>query len=275
MSLASAQRALAKANRDTLQKSAKGKIAGGLIEGAADLATGIYDLANEAFDFEGNKNAWEDYAAGQEYLGIEKPNEPMKRSQRYLKRPGEVYEGSVKVAGRNKSFTAGEMSSVGSLARSDMRGTYENILGGDLASKVGTPYSAIAGPKSTSGLDGGKKNGLSVKEIMGERKPFEAERPDGTGLQAGKPMFSQVGADERKYSQFESPVSGHPTLAPIADENQYQLGTKSGNQKLEKFLRTEKGMKGKGLSSMIPGWGALTEQERLDKALEFGYSPGQ
>ena len=34
-------------------------------------------------------------------------------------------------------------------------------------------------------------------------------------------------------------------------------------------------MKGKGLSSMIPGWSGMDETERLNKLSELGYSPGQ
>ena len=60
MSLATAQRALAKANRDTLQKTASGKIASGIMEGLAEASETAVGMA-DSLGITKNMNAWEDF----------------------------------------------------------------------------------------------------------------------------------------------------------------------------------------------------------------------
>jgi hypothetical protein len=282
MSLATAQRALAKANRDTLQKTASGKIASGIMEGLAEAGETAVGMA-DSLGITKNMNAWEDFEAGQEYLNMESTG-PKKMSQRLFSNPNEVYSESMKDLGRNKTFSADEISSVGSLARSDLKAAYEGYMDGDLSSTFGSKTNAI----NVESSDIGNTGLFNYDDTLSQRarkdsfnNKVEVKDESGTGITInkegilkGKGLTSTSSLD-RKYTSLEKPEYGDNSLAPIADENQFLIGSTSGNLKAEKFLRDELGMKGKGLSNMIPGWTSMNETEKLDKLQKLGYSPGQ
>jgi hypothetical protein len=282
MSLATAQRALAKANRDTLQKTASGKIASGIMEGLAEAGETAVGMA-DSLGITKNMNAWEDFEAGQEYLNMESTG-PKKMSQRLFSNPNEVYSESMKDLGRNKTFSADEISSVGSLARSDLKAAYEGYMDGDLSSTFGSKTNAI----NVESSDIGNTGLFNYDDTLSQRarkdsfnNKVEVKDESGTGITINKEGIlkgkglTATSSLDRKYTSLEKPEYGDNSLAPIADENQFQIGSTSGNLKAEKFLRDELGMKGKGLSNMIPGWTSMDETEKLDKLQKLGYSPGQ
>ena len=294
MSLASAQRALAKVNRETMSKTSQGKIAQSIGSDLSEIVQMGAGYIDEKYNVTENVNAWEDYKAGQEYIGIEDPNQPLKSSQKWFKKPGDVYGDTLDARGGvNKSYTAQEVSSVGALSRSDMRAAYEGYMDGDLASKVGKPLSAITVQEGITeppsemqkhlfGDDTVKRMSLSQGE---EAKKYLSSATLDENKMGGKSILNPYGdaegltkvttSDKRKYTTLEDPRAGDSSLAPVSDNNAFQVGSESGNLKAAKFLREEHGMKGKKLSKMIPGWSSMSETEKLDKLYELGYSPGE
>jgi len=291
MSLASAQRALAQANRDTLKKTAKGAIGKSLIESFEEGITDVYDIANEAFDIEGNVNAWSDYEEGQRYLGIEDPNKPMKLSQKYFKRPSDVYKDPIDILGtRNKSFTTGDIGHIGALARSDLSESYTMLLGGDLSSKLGTQLNAIPDPEKTVGETGMPGFNTFVTPDEKERR-LEAARSE-VGLKGGSSLVPSY--DVKAYDSTESP--NYSDLPPISTQSmtdewknyqgaasksfedkglshgKYGLGSKKGNQAIAAALN-EKGIKGSRLSTMIPGWRDMEYEEKMEAIQSLGVGP--
>lgn len=283
MSLATAQRALAQSNRDTMQKTASGKLTSGIMTGIVEGLEFAGDVA-DATGITKNISAWEDFESGQEYLDMESTG-PKKMSQRLFSRPDEVYKDGISSDSKNKTFTADEIGSVGSLARSDLKAAYEGYMDGDLSSKFGTTTSALNIESEEMGNTGLFNYDDTLTQIYKNNNPSGTNTSiDGEargigkgipGMSSGEGLMKTTSSTDRKYTSLEKPKYSDNSLAPIADDNQFQVGTASGNKKIEKYLRNELGMKGKGLSSMIPGWSGMDETERLNKLSELGYSPGQ
>lgn len=283
MSLATAQRALAQKNRDTMQKTASGKLTSGIMTGIVEGLEFAGDIAN-ATGVTRNISAWEDFEAGQEYLDMESTG-PKKMSQRLFSRPDEIYKDGISSDSRNKTFTADEIGSVGSLARSDLKAAYEGYMDGDLSSKFGTTTSALNVKSEEMGNTGLFNYDDTLTQIYKNNNPSGTNTSiDGEargigkgipGMSSGEGLMKTTNSTDRKYTSLEKPKYNDNSLAPIADGNKFKIGSESGNLKAAKFLREEHGMEGTQLSKMIPGWSGMNETEKLNKLSELGYSPGE
>lgn len=280
MSLASAQAALARANRKNLQQSAKGKIGSGMIEFAGDLVSELVPLADEALGISENVQAWDDYESGQDYLGIGKEgmNKPKSLWQKMTKRPDDIYKDPIAVGGK-KTYRPHEITGIGSLASSDQRVLYEDMMGGDLSSRVGTPMSALPDPEPP-----GDDMALSLQDTVSEHKDKFGgmDWSPKTGLSTGKSLLSQTSSGERTYKQFETPDGGSD-MAPVTDANQsfkdkglkhggLGLGSREGNIAIAKALN-KKGIKGTSLSQMIPGYRDMEYDEKMEAIQSLGVGP--
>ena len=264
MSLASAQRNLAKANRKALKVQGESKMGQSLIGSAAEGLQMGMAVGDSMFGITENKKAWKDYEAGQEYMDLDK-SEPLTLRQKLFKKPEDIYSDNVRVG--NKEYTSKEIQSVGALARSDNKALYEKMMDGNLASSLGTPYSSI----SPTAPDPGTTGLFNYDDTMSQMNRMSMPQDSKRGLfQArDKKMI------DRTFTSLEKPKYNDSHLAAIPEDNPFQIKTKSGNLKAAKFLRENHGMEGTKLSEMIPGWSEMNETERLDKLLEFGYSPGE
>ena len=90
MSLASAQRSLAQANRKALQVEGESKMGQSLINTAAQGLQMGMAVGDAVFDISEKKQSWKDYEAGREYMGLDK-SEPLTLRQKLFKRPEDIY----------------------------------------------------------------------------------------------------------------------------------------------------------------------------------------
>lgn len=134
MSLASAQRNLAQANRKALKIQGEAKMGQSLLETASQGLQMGMAIGDSVFDLTEKKQAWKDYSAGREYMGLDKADAPTLK-QRLFKKPEDVYSDRITVG--DKEYTAKEIQSVGTLASSKNKALYEKMMDGNLASSVG------------------------------------------------------------------------------------------------------------------------------------------
>ena len=283
MSLASAQRNLAKANRKALKVQGESKMGQSLIGSAAEGLQMGMAVGDSMFGITENKKAWKDYEAGQEYMDLDK-SEPLTLRQKLFKKPEDIYSDNVRVG--NKEYTSKEIQSVGALARSDNKALYEKMMDGNLASSLGTPYSSIsptAPDPGTTGLfnydDTGTRN--TMKNV-----PLEAKKYMGKGLGSvsggltnKKGFFQGTSPQDRMYG-MESLSS-----SSMSDKNELSWQqVQSGGGSLDKGLSTNKAIvkalrdinpsrEGKTLSEMIPNWSQLDSDARIQALESEGINP--
>ena len=215
MSLASAQRNLAQANRKALQVEGESKMGQSLINTAAEGLQMGMAVGDAVFDISEKKQSWKDYEAGREYMGLDK-SEPLTLRQKLFKRPEDVYSDRTRVG--DKEYTSKEFQSIGALASSKNKALYEKMMDGNLSSSLGRKYTeAMARPALPDPPNKSPRDYISdmtddaIQQSINEGygvdtdnrlTPSEAKAnfykymPEGTSVELGEEFFQSL-IDER------------------------------------------------------------------------------
>tara|TARA_R100000734_G_C3319164_1_gene114484 strand:- start:8436 stop:9236 length:801 start_codon:yes stop_codon:yes gene_type:complete len=222
MSLASAQRNLAQANRKALKIQGEAKMGQSLLETASQGLQMGMAIGDSVFDLTEKKQAWKDYSAGREYMGLDKADAPTLK-QRLFKRPEDVYSNRTIVG--DKEYTAKEIQSVGTLASSKNRALYEKMMDGNLASSLGR--------ESLTNLELQNLDASGAYKDMGKRElePYMGEVSEGgssyESLEKTMPskMFSKskdVSDYELTQRQVRKAMKANKNNFDLARENYFQ-----------------------------------------------------
>ena len=194
MSLASAQRNLAQANRKALQVEGESKMGQSLINTAAQGLQMGMAVGDAVFDISEKKQSWKDYEAGREYMGLDK-SEPLTLRQKLFKRPEDIYSDRTRVG--DKEYTAKEFESIGALASSKNKALYEKMMDGNLSSSLGRKYTeAMARPPLP---DAPSSNPMDYIKKMDEQS-IQASINQGFGVGTDNPLGrDEAAANFYKY----------------------------------------------------------------------------
>ena len=181
MSLASAQRNLAQANRKALQVEGESKMGQSLINTASQGIQMGMAVGDAVFDISEKKQSWKDYEAGREYMGLDK-SEPTLR-QKLFKKPEDIYSDRTRVG--DKEYTSKEFQSIGALAGSKNKALYEKMMDGNLSSSLGRKYTeAMARPALP---DAPSSNPMDYIKKM-DAKSIQVSINEGFGIGTDNPL---------------------------------------------------------------------------------------
>ena len=284
MSLASAYRKLGKKSRENLGTAAKGRNLSSLIEQGGDLFGQVFGFADEAFDITENLQSWENFEAGQEYLGVsgDDMSKPLKKTQKMFSKPEEVYKDAFKIKSKGKQFTARDIRDIGALASSDNRAIFEGFMDGDLSSKSGEKYTDINLRTGNKGYNPSQNRfmDMNIDDTLSrttQRTPITS-----MPLTKTKGMYEVTSAADRKYGMESLGKTPAKFTADPFSKHKYGDYNQAG-----KDMLTAQAEAGPGIHSKTPevGGASLTDKwmqgiekmspEALQKQITEGYDNAQ